>query len=433
MGLTTERIAKDMSGLWRQYKETGLLNNSAFSTITKYTATPEASARAALLETDTATVEVFKQLLAFHDTEVLEYMLALVDQALSEKPGLGAKFESSLFLSVLKQAIAASQDVSYASKPDEDKGSIKFILWKSCRVLAHIHTVILSDAEGETGLSEFLSVLLNDMYGTSKEALLVCFMQVLKKPSVRKCFVAQNGIVKLQQMLGADDATVQSQYQAINCLWLLSFQAELHLELGSVIPKVIEVSRNCQKEKVMRISLMFLRNLTAETKNVERMVENKLHKQLEIWCQKQWGDEDVVADLTALNEIVASIIAEMSSFERFRAEVLSGDLEWTPVHSSEIFWRDNIASFSQDDFKLVRVLSELLNNRNTKPTTKAVACYDIGEFVRLHPAGRRVVTDLGTKKTIMGLLYDVTTETEVQKQALLCTRKMMVKNWEMLK
>ena len=81
-------------------------------------------------------------------------------------------------------------------------------------------------------------------------------------------------------MLGADDATVQSQYQAINCLWLLSFQAELHLELGSVIPKVIEVSRNCQKEKVMRISLMFLRNLTAETKNVERMVENKLHKQV---------------------------------------------------------------------------------------------------------------------------------------------------------
>lgn len=392
MGLTNERLLKDMSGHWRQYKDTGLLSNTAFNTITKYTATPTASARAALLDTNMETVEVFKQLLAFHDVEVLEYMLALVDQALSVTPGLGAKFESSLFLSVLKQSIAASQDPSYSSKPDDDKASIKFILWKSCRVLAHIHTVILGDAEVEAGLSEFLSVLLNDMYGTSKEALLICFMQVLKRPSVRKCFVAQNGILKLQQMLAADDATVQSQYQAINCLWLLSFQNELHLELGSMIPKVIEVSRNCQKEKVMRISLMFLRNLANETKNLERMVESKLHKQLEIWCQKQWGDEDVVADLNALNEIVASIIAEMSSFERFRAEVLSGDLEWTPVHLSEVFWRDNIANFSKDDFKLVRVLSELLNNLDTKPTTKAVACYDIGEFVRLHPAGRRVVT-----------------------------------------
>jgi len=376
---------------------------------------------------------VFKQLLALHDTDILEYMLALVDQVLGKAPHLGAKFEPSLFLTVLKQAIAAGQDMSYAGKDDTAKASNKFILWKSCRVLAHLYTVILNDEDAENGLSDFLSVLLNDMYGTSREALLVCFMQVLKKPYIRKVFVNLNGTIKLHQMLSDSDVTVQTQYQAIHCLWLLSFEKELAPDLIDVIPRVVDISRNSQKEKVMRIALALFRNLAFVAENIERMVENKLHKQLYIWNTKRWGDADIMSDLEFLIMTVDAKIAEMSSFERFRAEVLSGELEWTPVHSSEVFWRDNIYSFSQNDFHLIRVLSELLNNHETKSTTKAVACYDIGEFVRLHPSGRRVVTDLGTKKTIMGLLYDVTTEPEVQKQALLCTRKMMVRNWEMLK
>merc|ERR1712048_1408728 len=101
-------------------------------------------------------------------------------------------------------------------------------------------------------------------------------------------------------------------------------------------------------------------------------VETKLNKQLHIWNTKRWGDVDIVDDLSFLTSAVDSMIDEMSSFERFRAEVLSGELEWTPVHSSEVFWRDNIHSFSQNDFQLIRILSELLNNQHTKPTTKAV-------------------------------------------------------------
>jgi len=184
---------------------------------------------------------------------------------------------------------------------------------------------------------------------------------------------------------------------------------------------------------VIRISLAFLRNLSADNNSVERMVECKLQKQLEIWDNKKWGDEDIVADICHLSSVLNSMIEEMSSFERFRAEVMSGELEWTPVHYSETFWRDNIFNFATDDFYLVRVLSELLSSDEARPTTKAVACFDIGEFVRLHPQGRKVVMELGTKKAIMGLVYDPLTDPEVQKQALLSTRKMMVTNWEMLK
>jgi len=122
----------------------------------------------------------------------------------------------------------------------------------------------------------------------------------------------------------------------------------------------------------------------------------------------------------------------MSSFERYRAEVLSSELEWSPVHFSETFWRENVGKFSENDFQLIRILSELLANPKSKPLTKAVACYDVGEFVRLHPAGRKVINDLGTKTLIMTILYDSSNDAEIQKQALLCTRKMMISNWEMV-
>ncbi len=74
----------------------------------------------------------------------------------------------------------------------------------------------------------------------------------------------------------------------------------------------------------------------------------------------------------------------MSSFEEYRNEVwfcssnnwhqskhfpyalswqvLSGQLEWSPVHRQDKFWRDNAARLNEDSYKLVKVLIELLDN-----------------------------------------------------------------------
>ena len=74
-------------------------------------------------------------------------------------------------------------------------------------------------------------------------------------------------------------------------------------------------------------------------------------------------------------------------------------------------------------------------------TTVAVACYDIGQFVRFYPNGKMIVEHWGTKAIVMELLarsQDPVDEAEkaawmeVQKQALLCCSKMMVSNWEFL-
>ena len=75
----------------------------------------------------------------------------------------------------------------------------------------------------------------------------------------------------------------------------------------------------------------------------------------------------------------------------------------------------------------MHVLHQILRD-SANSAIIAVACFDIGEFVRVHPRGRRVVNDLGIKDTVMKLMLHQ--DAEVQKHALLCIQKLMVNNWE---
>jgi hypothetical protein len=56
----------------------------------------------------------------------------------------------------------------------------------------------------------------------------------------------------------------------------------------------------------------------------------------------------------------------------------------------------------------------------------AIACYDIGEFVRHYPNGRAVARRLGARDVIMRLIeHD---NPELQRQALQCISKMLLQN-----
>jgi V-type H+-transporting ATPase subunit H len=72
--------------------------------------------------------------------------------------------------------------------------------------------------------------------------------------------------------------------------------------------------------------------------------------------------------------------------ERYEREVESHQLRWSAVHTTE-FWKENFRRFEDNDFKLIRLLSEVLRTA-VETLTLAVACYDIGEFARFHPHGR---------------------------------------------
>lgn len=60
-----------------------------------------------------------------------------------------------------------------------------------------------------------------------------------------------------------------------------------------------------------------------------------------------------------------------------------------------------------------------------------MALYDLGEFVRFYPNGRVVVSRLGGKDLVMGMMS--AEDREVQKHTLQCISKIMVTNWEYLR
>lgn len=78
----------------------------------------------------------------------------------------------------------------------------------------------------------------------------------------------------------------------------------------------------------------------------------------------------------------------LSSFEKYQKEIDTNQLRWGPCHS-ENFWKENAKRFEAGDFALVKKLVEFLDSHDM--TTRAIACYDLGEFCRFHHFARRYV------------------------------------------
>lgn len=69
----------------------------------------------------------------------------------------------------------------------------------------------------------------------------------------------------------ADAASPQMTYSVCCCLWLLSFIPEASYDIHfkySLISTLLEVLRNAIKEKVVRITLLLIKNILANNKNV---------------------------------------------------------------------------------------------------------------------------------------------------------------------
>lgn len=172
---------------------------------------------------------------------------------------------------------------------------------------------------------------------------------------------------------------------------------------------------------------------------------------LDYFSARRWGDEDIVEDIDALREALAKDVQLMSSFDVYRREVLSGSLEWSPVHRSEKFWRENVHRLEENIYQVPKALVEILRT-SSDAQNLTIACFDIGEFSRFHPRGRvyvmskkktlslqishhhrhshSILTNLEAKTAVMSLMTHP--DAGVQKEALLAVQKMMVNNWEYL-
>lgn len=89
---------------------------------------------------------------------------------------------------------------------------------------------------------------------------------------------------------------------------------------------------------------------------------------------QSWGDEDIPDVLDSIAETLREQAVHVSSWDKYKKEVLSGTLDWTPMHTSEVFWRNNVDKFEDKDFQLLRVLLKLLETSRDPRTQVCGMC-----------------------------------------------------------
>ena len=84
------------------------------------------------------------------------------------------------------------------------------------------------------------------------------------------------------------------------------------------------------------------------------MLGNKLLGVCETLSSRKWSDPEISEDLEYIKEELSKVVVTLSSFDEYASEVKSGNLEWSPPHLSEQFWKQNASKLSEHDYELVR-------------------------------------------------------------------------------
>ena len=134
--------------------------------------------------------------------------------------------------------------------------------------------------------------------------------------------------------------------------------------------------------------------------------------------------DDVKAAVGELATRVKSVSKELSTLERYAAEVASGKLRWGPVHS-EAFWVEHAKAAEKDDFALVRRLVEVLSEATGDVEALAVASYDLGEIAHRHAGAKSALVKLGAKDAALKLIDHE--DEDVQRRALQCVSKILLR------
>ncbi|KAL1241260.1 V-type proton ATPase subunit [Trichinella pseudospiralis] len=124
---------------------------------------------------------------------------------------------------------------------------------------------------------------------------------------------------------------------------------------------------------------------------------------------KTVDDQEFTEDMEFLADRLQSSVQDLSSFDEYLTEVKSGRLQWSPVHKSEKFWKENTQRFNEKNFEVLSKILIKILEVGDDPLILCVAAHDLGEYVRHYPRGKTVIEQLNGK-----------------------TMKIMVHNWEYL-
>ena len=411
------------------------LNKEDQDVISQYEKQPNDSVQE-LLDTENNgeqySLTLFKALRNITETKVTEYVLELMEDFLA--PDLSGRivyFEVNGRLPDLTPLIRnLESDSGYV----RDKTSSILSLFLS------VH----ADKEQES-LDAFMTWAVEQLRHhktnpnhSSLRAAVFALTVTLVHPQCRIAFQKHGGVKLMQIYLNnSSSKTTQLVYEVTYCVWLCSLTPECVSEIGyQCVLDLCQLVSDSRKEKIVRVALATLRAVVLSQPNRKQELGEwlsaaELQRTLQQLHMSRITDPDMVNDVEALRDCLVDNFREMTSFEIFSHEVHSGKLKWGFSHE-EKFWRENVRSAEKDDFQVVKDLIAMLDKPKEDPDdlTLAIACSDLGYFCQFYPNGKAILTTLGAKLRVMGLLDH--RDREVQKSALVCISKMLVTQWEFL-
>ncbi|XP_063698974.1 V-type proton ATPase subunit H isoform X3 [Culicoides brevitarsis] len=413
---------------WQSYMQSQMINSEDYAAISAL----DSDKRGQYLQTNAPqSAKTFLNLLSHvSKDQTIQYILVMIDDLLQE---------DRTRVEIFYEHAARKKESIYAPFLTLLNRSDGFIVNMAARILAKLacwgrETMPKSD------LNFYLQWLKEQLTNNSNEYMQSvgrCLQMMLRNDDYRFAFVSVDGISTLISILSSH-VNFQVQYQLVFCLWVLTFNPLLAEKMNkfNVIPILADILSDCAKEKVTRIILAVFRNLIEKPEDAQvskehciAMVQCKVLKQLSILEQRRFDDEDITGDVEFLTEKLQNSVQDLSSFDEYATEVKSARLEWSPVHKSAKFWRENAQRLNEKNYELLRILVHLLETSND-PLVLAVASFDIGEYVRHYPRGKNVIEQLGGKQLVMQLLSHE--DPNVRYEALLAVQKLMVHNWEYL-
>jgi len=279
------------------------------------------------------------------------------------------------------------------------------------------------------GPESFVKNLFNKTYNVSEVGQLDAVVNLLKQPSLRSAVWSSTGVQsKLTDF--RTDSPVPVLYKCIFGVWMVSCSAELlpGLKQLGTIPQLRKIVSTSRTEKVVRVALLALKNLLENAETAEEVVEAGTLEAVEALEYEKWRDPEVYDSVKSVTSLVQKAVTEHSNFARYEREIKMKKLCWGFIHS-EKFWLQNYTAFEKDDFAVVKALVEVVSDERADSQTLAVACHDLGEFARLHPSGKAVLSRWPrAKAAVMQAMTH--SDREVAREALLCTQKLMLNRWQ---
>lgn len=420
---------------WQSLRDAKRIDDSSYEWLTRFCREPLHTQLAICSEDSTKFCQSFLSVLRdVSQQESLLYVTTTLDELMKE----GNREAAPMF----KQAEGTAFDpISIVTTLITDKDNDDLLLARSCNVAGGLFQAGLkAPAESVTKLMDFVRRETEWVQkGSECRRKTHCFLAILnllagllRENSRRVAFMNANGTKMLLPLLQRQTNNPQLLYQVCYCLWLLTYCGEIRPKLAemAIVAPLVHVLKGTQKEKVIRMILALFVNLidTADMKGILSVCGAQ--RLLDSMKQRSWSDEDITTDIDTLANKVAHNVEAMSTFDEYSKEVLSGELEWTPIHKSPAFWEKNVHKFVEKDMQILRVLIQLItpgaqvDGARVQDKVLAIALHDVGEFVRAHPAGKKYINSLEAKRHIMTHL--TSSAPQVSKEALTCVQKLMV-------